>query len=91
MVGFTNRGVLLVGRAVDTVKVAIVPKGTTSSSWLRQREWGRAGGHKHNQVKRASNKIRFGRGANVRFHLACASVLKHLLLEARQRWQDFYY
>jgi hypothetical protein len=31
-----NRGVVLVGQAVDTVKVAIVPKGTTSSSMLRR-------------------------------------------------------
>src|SRR5439155_577438 len=28
-------------------------------------------------------------GANVRFHLACAWVRKHVLLEARQRCQDF--
>jgi hypothetical protein len=33
--------------------------------------------------------VRFGRGANVHFHLACASVRKHLLLQARQRCRDF--
>ena len=32
--------------------------------------------------------MRFNRGANVRFHLACASVRKHLLLEAPQRCRD---
>jgi hypothetical protein len=32
--------------------------------------------------------MRFHRGANVRFHLACASVRKHLLLEARRRSRD---
>jgi len=32
--------------------------------------------------------MRFGRGANVHFHLACASVRKHLLLEARQSCRD---
>jgi hypothetical protein len=40
------------------------------------------------QVKRASNKLRFDRGANVRVHLACASVRKLLLLEARQSCRD---
>ena len=44
--------------------------------------------YKQKQVKRASNKRRFGRGANVRVHLACASVCKHLLLEARQSCRD---
>jgi len=34
--------------------------------------------------------MRFGRGANVRFHLAYASVRKHLLLQARQRCRDFH-
>ena len=34
--------------------------------------------------------MRFGRGANVHFHLACASVRKHLLLEARQRCREFF-
>ena len=33
--------------------------------------------------------MRLNCGANVRFHLACASVCKHLLLEARQRCRDF--
>ena len=32
--------------------------------------------------------MRFHRGANVRFHLACASVCKQLLLEARQGCRD---
>ena len=32
--------------------------------------------------------MRLNRGANVRFHLACASVRKHLLLEARQSCRD---
>ena len=32
--------------------------------------------------------MRFNRGANVRFHLACASVRKRLLLKARQRCRD---
>jgi hypothetical protein len=32
--------------------------------------------------------MRFGRGANVHFHLACASVRKHLLLEPRQSCRD---
>ena len=40
------------------------------------------------QVKRASNKLRFGRGAKVHFHLACAAVRKLLLLEARQSCRD---
>src|SRR5438874_1216045 len=40
------------------------------------------------QVKRASDKVRFHRGANVRFHLACASVRKHLLLEMRPACRD---
>jgi hypothetical protein len=43
-------------------------------------------GRQQKQIKRAANKMRFGRGAN--FHLACASVRK-LLLEARQRCRDF--
>ena len=29
------------------------------------------------------------RGANVRFHFACAAARKHLLLDARQRCRDF--
>ena len=32
--------------------------------------------------------MRSGRGAKVHFHLACASVRKHLLLEARQSCRD---
>jgi len=40
------------------------------------------------KVKRASNKPRFGRGAKVRFHLACASVRKRLLLQACQECRD---
>jgi hypothetical protein len=39
---------------------------------LRQRKRDRADGQKQKQVKRASNKTRFNRGANVRFHFACA-------------------
>jgi hypothetical protein len=33
--------------------------------------------------------MRSNRGANVRFHFACATVCKHLLLDARQRCRDF--
>ena len=40
------------------------------------------------QVKGASDKMRFNRGANVRFHLACASARKHLLLAARLSCRD---
>ena len=32
--------------------------------------------------------MRFNRGADLRFHLACASVRTHLLLKARQSCRD---
>jgi len=47
---------------------------------LSEREMERADDQKQKQVKRASKEMRFGRGANVRFHLAYASVRKHLLV-----------
>ena len=84
--GLADNRILLVREPIDPIKVAIVPKDTTS--WrtnrrvattsgdisLLEREWGRAVGHKHNQVKRASDRMRFNRGANLRFHFARALV-----------------
>ena len=58
----------------------------SGSLWERERD--HAHGQEQKQIKRASNKMRFNRGANVRFHLACASVCKRLLLEARQSCRD---
>ena len=49
----------------------------------------RADGQEQKQIKRASNKMRFDRGADVRVHVVSASVRKHLLLEARQGCRDF--
>src|SRR6185369_8201930 len=56
---------------------------------LCEREWDYAQSRYQKQVKRASKKMRFDRGADVCVHVACASVRKHLLLQARQGYQDF--
>jgi hypothetical protein len=45
---------------------------------IHERQWHRADGQKKEQVKRASEKMRFSRRANVRFHSAYAPVSKHL-------------
>jgi hypothetical protein len=45
-------------------------------------------GYEQKQVKRASKKMRCTCGANVCFHLACASVRKHLLLDVLQSCRD---
>jgi len=51
-------------------------------------EWDHKCSGQQKEVKRASDKMRFHRGANVRFHLACASVRKRLLLRVPQRCRD---
>ena len=56
---------------------------------FRQCERNRAHSDQQKQVKQASNKMRFDREADVRVHLACAPVRKHLLLQAPQSGQDF--
>jgi hypothetical protein len=62
---------------------------TSGDVSLPEREWNHKGRQEQKQVKRASNEMRFGCRANVRFHLAYASVRKHFLVEARQRCRDF--
>jgi hypothetical protein len=62
---------------------------TSADVSLPEREWNCADGQEQKQIKRASNKMRFDRGADVRVHLDSASVRKHLLLEARQGSRDF--
>jgi hypothetical protein len=66
---------MLVGVHVSSVRGG-VPSG------ILPELWGAEKGHEYpgreqKQVKRAANKMRFGRGANVHFHLAYASVRKH--------------
>jgi hypothetical protein len=41
---------------------------------LRKREWNGAHGHKQKQIKRASDKMRFGSGINLLFHFGVVLV-----------------
>jgi len=76
--------VLAEGRAVGSPQ-RVFAAATSGDVSLPERERNHKGRQEQKQVKRASNEMRFGCGANVRFHLAWASVRKHLLVEARQR------
>ena len=55
----------------------ICGRDSVSSASLSERKRDQRNGQEEKQVKRAADKVRFGRGANVRVHLACASVRKH--------------
>ena len=81
--------VLAEGRAVGSPQ-RVFAAATSGDVSLPERERNHKGRQEQKQVKRASNEMRFGCGANVRFHLAWASVRKHLLVEARQRCREFF-
>src|SRR5262245_59866512 len=69
--------VLTIGRAVGSAR-RVFAATTSGDVSLPERERNHKGRQKQKQVKRASKEMRFVRGANVRFHLAYASVRKHL-------------
>jgi hypothetical protein len=48
--------------------------GSAATARLRQREWYGADGHKQKQVECASDKMRFGGGINLLFHLMLSFV-----------------
>jgi hypothetical protein len=50
---------------------------------MNERDWDRADGHNEEQIKRASEKMRW------LFHFADPPVSKHLLLQARQDVETF--
>jgi hypothetical protein len=80
--------VLAKGRAVGSQR-RVFAAATSGDVSLPERERNHKDRQEQKQVKRASNEMRFGCGANVRFHLAYAPVRKQFLVEARQRCRDF--
>jgi len=79
--------VLAKGRAEGSQR-RVFATTTSGDVSLPERERNHKGRQEQKQVKRASNEMRFRCGADVRVHLACASVRKHLLAKARQRCRD---
>ena len=79
--------VLAKGRAVGSLQ-RVFAAATSGDVSLPERERNHKARQEQKQVKRASNEMRFGCGANVRFHLAYASMRKHLLLQACQSRRD---
>ncbi len=65
--------VLAKGRAVGSPQRVFVAA-TSGDVSLPERERNHKGRQEQKQVKRASNKMRFNRGANVRFHPACGGA-----------------
>jgi hypothetical protein len=80
--------VLAKGRAVGSQQ-RVFAAATSGDVSLPERERNHKGRQQQKQVKRASNKMRFDRGADVHVHLDSAPIGKHLLLEARQGCRDF--
>jgi hypothetical protein len=81
--------VLAKGRAVGSPQ-RVFAAATSGDVSLPERERNHKGRQEQKQVKRASNGMRFGCGANVRFHFACPPVTDHLLPEARQSCRDIF-